>query len=42
MHMVEKPIKKEEQSKKRCYSDFIDDKLLQCYTVSKQYAEKDE
>lgn len=40
--MVEKPIKKEEQSKKRFYSDCIEDKLLDCYTISKQYAEKDE
>ena len=42
MRMVEKPIKKEEQSKKRFYSDCIEDKLLDCYTISKQYAEKDE
>jgi hypothetical protein len=42
MRMVEKPIRKEEQSKKRFYSDCIEDKLLDCYTISKQYAEKDE
>ena len=42
MKMVEKPIKKEENSKKRFYSDCIEDKLLDCYTISKQYAEKDE
>ena len=27
---------------KRFYSDCIDDKLLHCYSVSKQFAEKDE
>ena len=42
MKMVEKPVKKEEHSKKRFYSDCIEDKLLDCYTISKQYAEKDE
>ena len=41
MNMVEKPRKREEQSKKRFYSDAIDDKLFDCYTVSKLYAEKD-
>ena len=42
MRMVEKPVKKEENNKKRFYSDCIEDKLLDCYTISKQYAEKDE
>ena len=42
MKMVEKPAKKEEHSKKRFYADCIEDKLLDCYTISKQYAEKDE
>lgn len=42
MRMVEKPLKKEENNKKRFYSDCIEDKLLDCYTISKQYAEKDE
>ena len=41
MRMVEKSIKKEEQSKKRSYSDYIDDQLMSSYTISKQYAEKD-
>ena len=35
-------MRREEQSKKRFYSDYIEDKLLDCYTISKQYAEKDE
>ena len=39
--MVEKPPRKEEQNKKRFYSDCIEDKLLDCYTISKKYAEKD-
>ena len=38
MRMVEKPVKREEQSKKRFFSDCIEDKLLDCYTISKQYA----
>ena len=42
MKMVEKTVRREEQSKKRFYSDYIEDKLLDCYTISKQYAEKDE
>ena len=42
MKMVEKTVKKDEQSKKRFYSDFVDDKILDCFTVSKQFAEKDE
>ncbi len=42
MKMVEKSSKKEDQCKKRYYSDYIDDKILDCYTISKQYAEKDE
>ena len=42
MKMVEKPPRKEELSKKRFYSDCIEDKLLDCYTISKKYAEKDE
>jgi predicted kinase len=42
MRMVEKTMKKEEQTKKRYYSDYIEDKMLDCYTISKQYAEKDE
>jgi hypothetical protein len=42
MKMVEKPLKAPEHSKKRFYSDCIEDKLLDCYTISKQYAEKDE
>ena len=41
MKMVEKTVRREEQSKKRFYSDYIEDKLLDCYTISKQYAEKD-
>ena len=40
--MVEKSLKKEENNRKRYYSDCIEDKLLDCYTISKQYAEKDE
>ncbi len=35
MRMVEKTSRKEDQSKKRYYSDFIDDKILDCYTISK-------
>lgn len=42
MRMVEKSSKKEDQSKKRYYSDYIDDKIFESYTISKQYAEKDE
>ena len=42
MKMVEKPLKKEENTKKRFFSDCIEDKLLDSYTLSKQYAEKDE
>lgn len=42
MRMVEKAPKKEENSKKRFYSECIEDKFLDCYTISKQYAEKDE
>lgn len=40
--MVEKSNKKEDQSRKRYYSDYIDEKIFDSYTVSKQYAEKDE
>lgn len=42
MRMVEKPPKKEDNSRKRFYSECVDDKILDCYTISKQYAEKDE
>ena len=43
MKMVERSNKKgEDNNKKRFYSDCIEDKLLDCYTISKEYAEKDE
>ena len=40
--IIEKPQKKDGQTKKRFYSDYIDDRMLNCYSVSKQIIEKDE
>lgn len=40
--IIEKPQKKDNQTKKRFYSDYIDDRLMTNYSVSKQIIEKDE
>ena len=42
MLAVEKPTCPQEVTRKRCYSDYVDDCLLEPYTVSKQLAEKNE
>ena len=42
MLAVEKPVRPQEVTRKRCYSDYVDDRLLEPYTVSKQLAEKNE
>jgi hypothetical protein len=40
--IIEKVQKKDAQIKKRFYSDYIDDRMLNCYSISKQIIEKDE
>ena len=42
MKIMEKPKKRETSSLKRFYSDCVDDKLFDCYSISKEYATKDE
>ena len=41
MKIVERPIKKDQPSKKRFYAEIVDDNILDSYTVSKQVAERD-
>ena len=40
--IIEKQQKKDSQTKKRFYSDYVDDRILTNYSVSKQIIEKDE
>lgn len=42
MKIMEKGKKKEQNSLKRFYSDCVDDKLFDCYSVSKEFTAKDE
>lgn len=42
MKIMEKPKKVESETFKRFYSGYMDDRLLDRYTVHKEYAERDE
>ena len=42
MKIMEKPKKVESAVYKRYYSGYMEDNLLDCYSIEKEYAERDE
>ena len=39
--MIDKPIKREEKSKKRFYSDCNEENIFNCYSTVKQHTEQE-